>query len=262
MPHGHYLCVFSVPGGASQDLRLFLEDLKKMGVLDGFGINRAVFSRRDSMMPAHFDFGAGRWDVDWAKVRAGPSRPFPVRKEQPASDLDDYDLMLMKELEADSLRHIVGIARKLRVHQKTLEYHYRAHVQKRKLISYYVKWVGEPEETESPAVLPTVLLFSHLGNGLPQVQNAVSKIPFLWWESLTENGSYIALLLTPVREAIDVFDYISREAPDLHDKVQVGYVKVEDSAIFAVPNHLYNRGWTFDRHAARARIAKLTRKSR
>lgn len=261
VPSGDYLCVFAGPTGSTDDLRSLLDELRATGILHDFAIDRAVFSRNDPMMPAHFDFRAGRWDVDWAKVRLSPPRPLPVRREQRPSDVDEYDLMLMRELQADALRHVVGIARKLRVHQKTLEYHYRAHVQKQKLIaSYHMRWVGEPDGKDSPAVLLTALRFKDLGEELQRVQNAVSKIPFLWRESLTEGGEYIALLVTPIREAVNVLSFVSEQAPNLHEKVELGYISAADSTIFGVPSHLYKNGWAFDARAAKTKIAKLVKK--
>ena len=262
VPQGSYLCVFSVPAGASSELRALLEELQGMGLLDGFDLSRAESSRHDSILPAYFNFRSGRWDVDWSRLRLGPARPLPVRKEQTPSDLDAYDLMLMKELQTDALQHVVGIARKLKVHQKTLEYHYRAHVQKRKLISsYYFRWIGKPK-AESSSVLLTVLLFRDLGNDFQRVQRAVSKIPFLWSEYVTKDDRYVALLLTPVREAVTLFSYINEEAPELHDRVQVGYVSAGETVSFPVPAHMYKRGWAFDAATAKARLARLVKKTR
>ena len=157
---------------------------------------------------------------------------------------------------------MVGIARKLQVHQKTLEYHYRAHVQKRKLISsYYVSWMGGSKPGGPSQVLLTCLIFKDLGDDLQRLQRAVSRIPFLRSEYLTEAGTYVALLLTPVKEAVTVLNYINEEVPELHDRVQVGYIKMDQSFQFEVPAHLYRKGWTFDLKAAKARVSRLTKRS-
>lgn len=257
VPQGFYLAVFSIPAGTSSELRALLGELERTGVLDGFSLSRVVCSRHDSMLPAYFNFQSGQWDVDWGRVRLSPARPLPVRREQARSSLDDYDLMLIKELQADALQHVVGIARKLRVHQKTLEYHYRAHVQRRMLISsYYVRWMGDPDSGKP--VMLTSLTFRDLGDDLQRVQRAVSKIPFLWSEYLTEDGAYIALLLTPVMETITLFNYINEEAPDLHGRVQVGYVNTDESVGFAVPSKLHDHQWASDLKA-KAKVAGLVR---
>ena len=44
----------------------------------------------------------------------------PLDSRPHVEGFDRYDLLVIKELQKDSLQHLTGIAKKLKVHQKTL----------------------------------------------------------------------------------------------------------------------------------------------
>src|SRR5437899_5990805 len=188
------------------------------------------------MNPKHCNVASGKWEVDWSKVEAEHAIPLEkeARRNEPAKDY--FDLLLIKELQIDALQHIVGIARKLKVHQKTLEYHYRTHVQKQKLIpTYYVRWMRNIEKTLAHSVMVTRLTFKGLTtNEFLKVQAAISKIPFLWAEDLLKDGTYLATLCIPVQETLTTFDYLSSQVPGLDERVQLGLVDQGDACLFTV----------------------------
>jgi DNA-binding Lrp family transcriptional regulator len=261
VPQGYFVAIFSLPAGKSEEFEGFLEGLRRMGILGEFTLSRAVISRHDSMLPSYFNFQSGQWDIDWSRVKLGGGRPLPAKKQQTNPDIDSYDLLLMKELQIDALQHVAGTARKLKVHQKTLEYHYRAHVQRRKLIpAYYVRWMREHEKSPAHSVMLTRLVFRDLGDDFQRVQKTVSKIPFLWSEYLTEDGTYIALLSVPVKEAVTVFNYLSNEVPALYDRVDVSYINRDESMLFTVPYQMYDTGWAFDVQEMKSKFAKSIKK--
>ncbi|MDV3278710.1 MAG: hypothetical protein LYZ69_09665 [Nitrososphaerales archaeon] len=261
VPQGYFIAIFSLPAGKSGEFEGFLEGLRKMGILSEFTLSRAAVSRHDSMLPSYFNFQSGQWDVDWSRVRLGGGRPLPAHRQQAQSDLDAYDLLLMKELQIDALQHIAGIAKKLKVHQKTLEYHYRAHVQKRKLIpAYFVRWMRDVEKSVAHSVMLTRLVFRDLGDDFAKVQLAVSKIPFLWSEYLTEDGTYIAILCIPVKEAVTVFNYLSGEVPGLYDRVEIGYINRSEASLFTMTYQMYDSDWRFDPVKMKAELARAVRR--
>lgn len=263
VPQGYFVAIFALPAGKSAEFEAFLGELQEMGIISEFTLTQAVIARHDSMLPGFFNFQAGQWDVDWRRVELGPGRPLDSQKSPSEAGLDRYDLLLIKELQVDALQHVVGIARKLKLHQKTLEYHYRAHVQKGKLIpAYVVRWTRDVEKSVAHSVMLTRLVFRDLGDDLEEIQLAVSKIPFLWSEYLTSDGTYIAILAIPVKEAVTVFNYLGREAPGLYDRVEIGYINRDEAFLFTIPYQMYDSGWLFDARKTKSAFVKAMRASK
>jgi len=248
VPQGHYAALFALPANATEQYRGFLNELKKVGVLTDFSFEEVLASRHNLMNPRYFSFQSGKWEVDWSKVKLEDARPLEREERRAAAEVDFFDLLLIKELQTDALQHIVGIARKLKVHQKTLEYHYRTHVQKQKLIpTYVVRWMRNIETTLAHSVMVTRLNFKGLTtNDFLKVQAAISKMPFLWAEDLLKDGTYLATLCIPVQETLTTFDYLSSQAPGLDGRVQLGLVDQGDSSLFTVPYNMFEKGWKFD----------------
>lgn len=260
VPQGHYAVHFALPDGLVKAQKEILEHLTGAGVLDGFELKEVAAGRLNPMNSRYFNFQSDSWEVDWAKVRAESGRPLPATKQSPLR-VDELDLLLVKETEENPLQHIVAVARKLRVHQKTLEYHYRAHVLRQKLVpSFVVRWNPGPQDTEEGPVMLGSLMFSRLGPRFDEVQRAVSKIPFTWAECAFKDGRYLATLCIPVNEAVTVFSYLDSELGDLSDKVEIGYVKRSEQRVFSVPAHLFDGRWGIDTDAAKQKLAKLARK--
>lgn len=251
IPQGYYIALFAVPTGAGSEYRKFLDHLKRIGMVENFTFKEALASRHNSMNPRYFNFRSGMWEVDWNRVRADPARPLVVEPRKPVATVDKYDLLIIKELQKDALQHLVEVGRRLKVNQKTLEYHNRTHVQKEKLIpNYNVRWTRDMESSVSHSVQLARLTASGLTTKeFIRLQAAVSKIPFLWAEELLKDGTYIATLLIPAQEAVTTFDYLSNEAPNLDTKVSVGYINVRDACLFTIPYHKFEEGWSVDQKA-------------
>ncbi len=247
IPQGHYVALFALPLGKTDEFGDFLKEVKKMGVLTDFSFEEVLVSRHNLMNPKYFNFQSGKWDVDWSKVKLEEARPLEKQERQAQAAVDYFDLLLIKELEIDALQHIVGIARKLKVHQKTLEYHYRTHVQKQKLIpTYVVRWMRNVEKSLAHSVLITRLTFKELKTDVfLKAQAAMSKIPFLWEEDLLKDGTYLAWLCIPVQETLTTFDYLNSQVPDLREKLEVGFIKPRDASLFTVPYNMFEKGWKF-----------------
>ena len=261
LPQGSFACMFAIPEGKKSQHEELLSYMKSNGILDGFSLNEAVASRINKMDPKFFDFRTGSWEIDWNQVRQRTGSEMKVGRVTPAEKVDLYDLLLVKEMQVDSLQHLVAIAKKVKVHSKTLEYHYRAHVQERDLISsYYLRWMHDIESSIAHTILETRLTFRNLGSALPRVQRVVNKIPFLWVEYILKDGTYTAFLVTPVHETATTLDYLNSELPDLNDKIQMSYVKKKDASAFTVPYEMFKDGWNYDLKKAKSAVAALRRK--
>ena len=248
VPQGYYVALFALPTDATQEYHAILGELKKVGVLTDFSFDEVLVSRHNMMNPKYFNFQSGKWEVDWSKVKLEDARPLERDERRAAAEVDSFDLLLIKELQIDALQHIVGIARKLKLHQKTLEYHYRTHVQKQKLIpTYVVRWMRNIEKTLAHSVMVTRLTFKRLTtNDFLRVQAAVSKIPFLWAEELLHDGTYVATLCIPVQETLSTFDYLNSQVPDLSEKVQLGFIDQGDAWLYTIPYQMFQKKWKFD----------------
>ncbi len=248
VPQGNYVALFALPTGVTEEYRTFLNEMKDVGILTSFSFDEVLASRHNLMNPKHFNFQSGKWEVDWSKVEAEHAIPLEkeARRNEPVADY--FDLLLIKELQIDALQHIVGIARKLKVHQKTLEYHYRVHVQKQKLIpAYVVRWMRDIERSMSHSVVVMRVTFRGLSaSEFLKTQAAMSKIPFLWAEELLKDGTYVATLCVPVQENITTFNYLNGQIPNLDERVQVGFISPRDAWLFTIPYHMFEGKWIFD----------------
>ena len=263
LPQGNFACMFAVPDGKRSQLEELLVHMKKTGILEGFTLNETVANRMNRMNPKFFNFRSGNWEIDWKEVRDGPGSELKVGAPVSSARVDLYDLLLVKELQIDSLQHLVSIAKKVKVHAKTLEYHYRAHVQEENLISsYYLRWSHDIERSVAHSVLLTKLSFSNLDGAYRRVQRTVSKIPFLWSEYLLKDGKYVAFVATPIREAMAMLDYLNSELPDLYGKVQLSYVKRNEASLFTIPYEMFRDGWNYDLKKAKSSVLPIQLKKK
>lgn len=261
LPQGSFACKFAIPEGKRSQLAELLAYMKRSGVLESFSLDEAVVSRHNPMNPRFFDFRSGSWAVDWNQVRQSQGSEMKLRSIVEPAGVDLNDLLLVKELETDALQHLVSLARKVKVPSKTLEYHYRAHVQERGLVSsYIVRWMHDIETSVQHSVQLTRLTFRDLGSSFRRVQRVVSKIPFLWSEHVLKDGTYIAVVCVPVREANATLRYLNGELPDLYGKVQISFVERQEANLFTVPYEAFREGWVYDLKKAESAIRKLNRK--
>ncbi len=259
VPQGNYIALFALPQNTTDQYKEFLSGLKAKGLLNGFTLDEVEVSRHKAMDPRFFNFRSGRWEIEWDRVAQQAPIPLPLGNKPSAEDFDEYDLLVIKELQKDSLQHLTGIAKKLKVHQKTLEYHYRTHVQKWKLVpSYRIRWAQDTTKRLAHSTATTRLTFHGLSRPeFMKVQAAVSKIPFLWLEDLLRDGTYVAMMFVPVTDLINVSSYINNSVPDLASRVEVGFVKPDESTSFTIPYNMYESdGWKFNLHQVEAGLRK------
>ena len=249
VPQGNYVALFALPRGVADAYPEFLAQLRDKGILRSFSLDRVLVSRHKVMDPHHFNFRSGQWQIDWGMLEKQQPIPLPPGGGSRVEDFDYYDLLVIKELQNDSLQHLTGMAKKLKVHQKTLEYHYRTHIKKLRLVpSYGIRWTQAATKRSTNSTITTRLVFHGLNKSeFDAVQGAISKIPFLWMEDLLQNGDYVATLYTPAREVLNVVSYVSAAAPDLGSKVDLGFIKPDEAASFTIPYNMYQSGaWKFN----------------
>lgn len=249
VPQGNYITLFALPQGATDQYTDFLSGLTTRGILNRFTLEEVLVSGHKVMDPKFFNFRSGRWEIEWNRVAEQLPISLPSDRKQRPVDFDYYDLLVIKELQKDSLQHLTGIAKKLKVHQKTLEYHYRTHVQKWKLISSYrIRWAQDITKRPIHSTVMTRMRFSNLSRPeFTKVQSAVSKVPFLWQEDLLRDGTYIAMMYVPLTDLTSVSSYIATAVPNLTSRVEMSFVNYADAMSFTVPYNMYQGGlWKFN----------------
>lgn len=247
LPQGSFACLFALPAGHASAHRAFLSHLEETGAIEGYTLNEVTSSGRPAMNPRFFDFQSNRWEVDWDRVKVSPPSELKEGDKVRPEDVDYEDLLLVKELQLDASQHLSSIAKKVGVHQKTLEYHFRVHVQREKLISGYpVRWQHEVEKSASQSTLAARLVFKDLGGSLAKVQRACSRIPFIWSEDLQADGTYVVTMHIPVQETNSTFDYLGSQVPELNDRVQLSFMRKSETGTFTVPYQLFGKQWKYD----------------
>lgn len=259
VPQGGYNAIFALPRGTTDQYKGLLARLEERGILRRSTLDEVLADRHKVMNPRFFNFRSGRWEVEWDRVAKQEPLPLGAEPKPKVQDFDYYDLLVIKELQKDSLQHLTGIARKLKVHQKTLEYHYRTHVQKWKLVpSYTIRWTQDTTKKLVHSVATTVLTFHDLNNKeFAAAQAAVSKIPYLWSEHLLKGGKYIAVVHIPVADIVNTTTYLGHAVPNLSSRVEMSFVRPSEASLFTIPYNMYQKGsWKFDAH----QIEKALRK--
>ena len=259
VPSGSYVARFGIPDDLQTEHESLFSWLMKKGVLASFSIQDARVSRHLTMNPRYFDFKSNRWEIPWKELKDLPERPLPLSSRRVASVEDYDDLLILKELQKDSMQHVSKIAKSVNRNDRTLEYHYRTHVLPRKLIpSYFVRWTQDTSKTLAHSVASARLTFLSEGtDNVRRIQSTVSKIPFLWMEDLLEDGSYVASVYAPLNELMLLYGYLNDELGDLGTSVETGFVKANEASSFTIPYEMWKDGeWRFDLGEAKALILR------
>ena len=176
-----HLAFFSVPISVVDDFRGFLDDLVEEDVLLDYSAQSLGWSRHPELKSRYYDFGTGRWSVDWEKVKKSKEvPPAPPETEEPSAspEIDTTDTLIVKELQLDSWRNIADIARKLGLNERTARWHYSKHVAGI-AHSSYVSWNPVTKDRVTQAV-GFVHEFSNVSRrDLVEAETALQQLPIL-----------------------------------------------------------------------------------
>lgn len=261
IPQGYYVAILALPLGTAEEYWAFFRHLQHDGVLAEFNLEEISVERHRPMDPTFFNFRSGRWEVEWDKVNTLEASPLTIEKAKP-TEIDYFDLVIVKELQINALSHVVAMAKKLKVHQKTLAYHYRTHVVKRKLVPYFrIRWMEDITKTLAHSVAFTRLTFRGLVPAeYARAQRALSRIPFLWAEDLLGDGTYIATINVPLTELVATHNYVNKQVPGLGSKIEIGYLNPSESSNFTIPYNMYNEDrWKLDADKMKSAVMDAVR---
>ena len=259
LPQGHFVALFSLPEGTTNEFARFLGRLKNRKILVEFELDRVLVQRHKTMDPTFFNFRKDRWEIDWAKVRTAPALPLVAERGEAKPLADKTDLLIINELQKDARQHVSGIAGKLKLNAKTVEYHYRSHIVGDGLVrGYMVRWLRELDRPLSSTVVSMRMTFEGLdGKRLRAVQSVMNRMPYLWVEDLLQPQTYIATLAVPMNDFAATMDHIGSELGFLGKNIDVGFLSVEDSFNYTIPHHLFSREkWEFNIERMEAGVVK------
>ena len=264
IPHGHYTVQFALPEGSTDVCRTFLNHLVDLGIIRRFSLERVGWTRHLSMNPKYFNFDSGNWEIDWRKIEAERTPTEKPAEFHHKADVDKADMLLIKELQKDSIQSIIDIARKVKIHPKTLRYHYHAHVEHRSLIrGYLVRWMRDIESTRAHSIFFARFVFRDLDDlELKTVRTIVLKLPFIWAEDwLDETRSYIAGIFIPIEYYAEVLNYVSKQVGKLSHKMSLEIIDPFTASLFTVPYTMFEqeRGWLLNVEDLKARFSNLAK---
>ncbi len=261
IPQGHYVALFALPEGSSGKYHEFLKHLIDLRIIRDYSLEDVVWSRHLSMNPKYFNFDSGKWDMDWRKVESekvtveGPTEP------QEKAEVDKADLLLVKELQKDSIQSVIDIARKVKIHPKTLRYHYHTHVTGRKLIPrYLVRWMKDIESTRAHSISFLRFRFKELNEAeLMTAQYTIRRIPFTWVEYLTRESMYMAEASIPVEHLLDTLSYVSQNLAVFGRKLEIDHIDPSIAAACTIPYNLFDQeqGWILNVEDVKKRFTNL-----
>lgn len=259
IPAGYYACLFALPFNLVPEHMALLDHLAELGVLRSHELKEVTYGHHFSLDSKYFNFRTGRWEVDWSQVESKELAFEAPERQSPPAEIDRYDLLLVKELQIDSLRHNADIAEKLGLPSPVLGYHMRTHVEEQGLIDrYIVRWMQDVTKTLAHTVMVTRVVASALdGPQMSRAKAVIGGIPFTWSEYSLVDGTFVSTLCVPVEEAITTFDYIHRRLADIGDKIEVGFVRPSDAHLFTIPHNMYNKGWTSGIDRLRSSLVEL-----
>ncbi len=256
-PDEKFLAQFAVPKTKLADHEKFLSGLVENGILRSYVLHNLTWMRHLSMNPSYYNFKKRIWEIDWQaldRLRQIPQSP----STSEVVPFDNKDLLILKELQADSSIQFVDMANKLKIDVKTLLYHYHSHIQDRGFVrNYLVRWRGDPKNMRRYAVLPAKVYMENVSkNEILLVQDVFARLPFIWSDAYANNGFYLADLVIPLLHYADTLSFLQRNLGPAKKKVEVAIVDQQCTSAFTLPYHMFEdeRGWQFESQTALERF--------
>jgi hypothetical protein len=252
------MAIFAVPVSVGDEFHAFLKELVEARILENIRTERLEWTRHPELKSRYYDFKSGNWIINWSKIDAeGEPPPAPSRGYEPSAepDIDLIDSLLIKELEVDSWRSLSDIARKLRINERTLRWHYRKHVAGA-ISSYYVRW--QPVATdELKKEIGLVCEFDGLsGSQLRRLRLLFNNFPFTWYEAGRKEGYYQAHSAIPTDHLLDSLRFLSANLVNIVSNWRTYSLDLATSYWYTIPYENFDdkRKWVFDRENALSSI--------
>ncbi|HVC26816.1 MAG TPA: hypothetical protein VND40_01520 [Nitrososphaerales archaeon] len=248
------LTYFSVPALLADEFRAFLDTLVRDDVLADYTCERLEWSRHPELRSEYYDFGKGEWSIDWEKVkrhREAPPAPNENKEPSISPEIDSIDTLIIKELETDSWRNIAEIARKLKLNERTVRWHYRKHVADIAQSSF-VNWIPVTPNDFRKSIGLIHEFGSISKERLAKLRLIFNNFPFAWYEAGRKDGYYQVNSAFPADYFMDSLRYLNAGLGDIVDSWKTWTVDLSTSYAYTIQYQNFDdkNGWFFNKDAA------------
>jgi DNA-binding Lrp family transcriptional regulator len=251
LPYNEYYAMFAIPTRYRKEYRNFLDSLIEEEVLNNYYAYELTSCRHLSLNAKYFDFDNWEWKIDWNNLESPDINVEQPFESEPLKDpLVDYqDLLILKELQINSLRSLSEIAMKLNMNPRTVLYHFNEHIIRRGIINqYYIKWWYNriPEEEKVSLILQ---VYDVNEREIRILKEEVEKLPFTFFDAYSlENRFYIAQQLLPATYINNTLKYLTR-IKKVYKMNNFDLEFIEKERAFAIPYEKFDekRSWIFNK---------------
>ncbi len=265
LPEATYIVNASVPKELTNQWIDLMRTLREKGLF--VRVESYVFdwTRNTPMRADSYDFERNRWDFDWTDrlPRDWTRQPEPQKEE----DFDGLDLGIIEHLEVDATSSFTEIHEGLKVNYKTLNWHYRNHVARRRLIKgYRINWAGNyyDSQSERPGhrkhryVWIELIVRDISEKEREDLMSKASEVPFVWLEGGGTN--YHVQLAFPIESMTEAMQYVEEVIAPVRDRTRWFLMDQTNALRFTVNPRLYDeqtKSWKFQQPELLARFDKL-----
>ncbi|MEM2783430.1 MAG: hypothetical protein QXF09_01190 [Nitrososphaerota archaeon] len=251
LPYNEYYAMFAIPTRYRKEYREFLNSLIEEGILNSYYAYELTSCRHLSLNAKYFDFDKWEWKIDWNNLESPDVNVEQPFESEPLKDpLVDYqDLLILKELQMDSLRPLSEIAKKLNMNPRTILYHFNEHIIRRGIINqYYIKWWYKTiSEREKVSLILQAYNISE--KKVRILKEELEKSPFTFFDAYSlEDKIYIAQQLLPAIYINDALKYLMR-IKKIHGINDFDLEFIEEEEAFTIPYENFDEreNWLFDK---------------
>jgi DNA-binding Lrp family transcriptional regulator len=271
LPDGKFLVHASVPDELVETYREFFAGLKEKGYFKSFEFHTFHWFRNPPMKTEMYDFDEGRWDFDWStetKVNRQTASYMPSAREK----FDATDLLILKQLQMDGNRSLAEMAETLKINYKTLTWHFRKHIEERKLIKgYVINWMGTKYDYKADRALNkkhtyvfVAVLFSELDQAKRiDVMSRLNQLPFIWSEAVGDR--YEAELVFPIESITEGLQHLAEVLSETKANARYFILDQRHALSFSIIPELYNesrQAWVFNEQILVSRFENLLQKAK
>lgn len=248
------LAFFSVPVSLVDEFRGFLDTLVGEDTLVDYTCERLEWSRHPELKSKYYDFGTGEWSIDWDKVKRNREAPPAWNEyEEPSisPEIDSTDMLIIKELELDSWRNIAEIARKLKLNERTVRWHYRKHVAGAAQSSY-VNWIPVTPNEYANAIGLAHEFNNVSKESLSKLRLVFNNFPFSWFEAGRKDGYYQVNSALPAEYFMDALRFLSAELGEIVESWKSWTIDLSTAHGYTIPYQNFDdkNGWFFNKDVA------------
>jgi len=249
LPEGTYISIIALPPRLQAQYVEFLDRLMDLGILASYEMDELAWIRHLSMRPEYYDFETKAWKVNWDSLHQSKVIVKKMLDTEVGEPLvDKSDLLILKELQIDSMKPISQIAKGLGLKPKTVRYHYMEHILRRGLITnFIVRWQGSKEDIQRLTLNAFIEFRNLTERSLLDLQKAFHRLPFTWFDAVSNNQSlYLAFLSLPVTQYISLLNYL-RVSVSAY-KFGIKLVDMSCAQAYTIPYEMFNetQGWVFN----------------